>query len=798
VPRVLSLLAVWCVLFPFLALVDPVAAQESPVATPRLAFPYVPNGERYADTGPWYGTIILQNPEAVPLTVELRTTSGTALRTVVIDPHASSVVSAEQLFGTCRQYRTVVRQHQPDGIDEVTLPTATLSVDRIEIPSFQAGIDYTWQVLGAELQIDWSLAGWEPAGEYQVMVIDCPDGQPVIITLLDPPTALTADASACVSRTRAVELSAVKGTLDSADAVRLPEGLGPITVVEVRYGPRYWASLGLGDPAAVDTSGRWQATVSGGAVTIQWGTLSGDDDGGIPTGARYSVIVHAQETVCREPRLTAMLLLTAGSPAAPDGSTTGAAIVSSLPATILSQSGSQAVLPLIQRHNGWTTVLHLAHRGSMTCSLQLALRDGRGELRWSNTRSLAPGEVWHLDLRTLDLPADFIGTAWLQSSCGTLASADRIKPSHKLALTNVAVDPDHTPSELLLPIVYSNHNGWNTGLAVTNLSRSQITVDLAFHNPSGTLVRSERRTLAPAEQEILYRPDLPPGLPSQTPLTPAEGDQPSGQALQLFSLQVRATGPVAVIGDTVKYVADTGRALTLPATTAVPAGVSLLLPLLRVAVPVESGDVTGITVANAALGQAPTTVEIWPTAAPVPLRITIPMSPRGLGIVYLPEQSPRLTQFTGMAVLWAEAGAAAAAATQVNATIMGDGATATPLTAGWAVPVLGVSLLPTWDARGPSGQPDIGLTAVGLAGTPLIVEVIDGSADVDTDPACASSSPIHSPGSGNITMSLFVCALDPVTPPVFTARLWWDRGTTPGTLDPGDELLAEQQVALPQ
>ncbi|MCM8745479.1 hypothetical protein NET03_02940 [Thermomicrobium sp. CFH 73360] len=797
-PRVLLPFVVFAVLLPLFTVVDPSFAQDSAPPTPRLAFPYVPNGEHYADTGPWYGTIILQNPEAAPLTVELRTTSGTLLRTVALDPHASTIVSAEQLFGACRRYRTVIRKHQPDGIDTVFLPTISLSVDRVEIPGFQVGIDYTWQVLGAELQIDWSLPGWEPTGEYEVVVVDCPDGQPVLIALLDPPAALMADASACVSRTRAIELAAVKGVVDSADAVRLPEGLGPITVVEVRYGPRYWASLGLGDPTAVDTSGRWQATVSAGAVTIHWGTLSGDDDGGIPPGARYSVIVHAQETMCREPRLSAMLLLTAGAPTAPDGSTTGAAIVSSLPAAMFSQLSSQAVLPLIQRHNGWTTVLHLAHRGSMTCPLQVALRDGRGELRWSSTRSLAPGEMWHLDLRTLDLPADFIGTAWLLSSCGPLASADRIKPSHKLALTNSAVDPDHTPGELLLPIVYSNHNGWNTGLAITNLSRNQVTVDLAFHNPSGALVRSERRTLAPTEQTILYRPDLPSGLPGQTPLTPVDGEQLSGHVLQLFSLQVRATGPVAVIGDTVKYVTNAGRALTLPATPAVPAGVSLLLPLMHVAVPAESGDVTGITVANATLSQAPTTVEIWPTAAPAPLRLTIPLGPRGLGVLYLPTQFPNLNRLSGTAVLWVEAGAAAAAGTHVNAAILGDGATATPLTAGWAAPILGISLLPTWDAQGPGSQPDIGLTAVGLPGTPLIVELIDGNADVDSDPACSSGSPVRSLGSGNITVSLFVCALDPVAPPTFTVRLWWDRGTTPGALDPGDELLVEQQVALPR
>jgi hypothetical protein len=142
--------------------VPPVAAQESaPDSPPVLLFPFVPNGEYYGDTGPWYGTLVLQNPESVPLTVELRTAGGQRLRTVTVDPHAHAIVLPSQLFtGACRQYPATVRVHELDGIDRIRLPSAALAVDRIEIAGFQEGIDFRWGALADEVWIDWSLPGW--------------------------------------------------------------------------------------------------------------------------------------------------------------------------------------------------------------------------------------------------------------------------------------------------------------------------------------------------------------------------------------------------------------------------------------------------------------------------------------------------------------------------------------------------------------------------------------------------------------------------------------------------------------
>ncbi|MCX7622263.1 MAG: hypothetical protein N2Z82_00685 [Thermomicrobium sp.] len=589
-----------------------------------------------------------------------------------------------------------------------------------------------------------------------------------------------------MTRTRALELAAVKGALDTADAVPLPPETGPITVVEVRYGTRYSGSLGLADPTALDTSQRWQATVSGRAITIAWNVMPSDDDGTIPTGARYTVIAHVLETTCREPRFAAQLLLTAGQPAGKDGSTDGAALVSSLPARPIPDPTSTLVIPLVQWHNGWTTVLHVAHRGTVSCALSVALRDGRGELEWNDSRTLAPSEVWHLDLRELALPSGFLGSAWIRSSCGALASADRIKPSHRLALSAPAVEASGGPSELLLPIVYAAHSGWNTGIALTNLAASPVTVDLVYSDPSGAPVRTERHTLAPMAQEIVYRPDLPP--------TPGVLADPNAPIPALATLQVRATGPVGVLADTVKYTSAGGRAFTLPVDRPVPGGTSLLLPLVLSAPP---SDVTGLAVANASSLPAPATVELWPLGAASPLRFSLALPGRGLGIVYLPEQLRSLTRFSGTALAWSNAGSLAAAGMQVNETIAGDGAAGTPLVPGWVPPVLGIQLLPTWDGLASTPQPDVALAAAGLPGTPLLVEVVADTAVLGTDQSCSASTPLVFSGTGTVQSPLWLCAVTPGVPSTFTVRLWWDRGATPGSLDPGDELVSEELVHLP-
>jgi hypothetical protein len=178
------------------------------------------------------------------------------------------------------------------------------------------------------------------------------------------------------------------------------------------------------------------------------------------------------------------------------------------------------------------------------------------------------------------------------------------------------------------------------------------------------------------------------------------------------------------------------------------------------------------------------------------MRFELPIPAQGFAVLYLPEQVRVTSRFTGTAIVSAATGRLVASGTQVNATVLADGATGTPLAPGWSVPVLGTSLLPTWDATGPGL--DVDASAAGLPNTPLLLEISDETADLDSDPACTSPSSLRVSGTGTLQVSLYTCALDPVQPPTVRVRLWWDRGPLVGALDSGDELLVERVVALPR
>ncbi len=52
--------------------VAPAGAQTGPEwPDTSIFFPYVPNGEELAGTGPWFGTVTVQNVEGDPIVVEV-------------------------------------------------------------------------------------------------------------------------------------------------------------------------------------------------------------------------------------------------------------------------------------------------------------------------------------------------------------------------------------------------------------------------------------------------------------------------------------------------------------------------------------------------------------------------------------------------------------------------------------------------------------------------------------------------------------------------------------------------------
>lgn len=739
--------------------------------------PFVPNGERYGDTGPWYGTVLLQNPGEAPITVEVWTLSNEILTSVTVTPHSQAAVPATRLFGSCREYRTTVRNHQVDGRDVIVLPTAGLAIDEVLIPPFTVNVDYTWSALAGELQIDWSLPGWEPSGPYDIVVRDCPSGQALRLVLSSQASPAPPTAEACVTETVATELAALKGVLDSADAVVLPPGIGRPDAVAVRYGTRYEGSLGLGDPTALDTTQRWQATVSGGAITIQWGAAPVDDDGGIPTGARYSVILYSQRTRCPEPRFAAALLLTAGAPFEPGRVGAAVHLVSSLPVQRVVPHDGWVVLPLVQRNNGWTSVLHLGHsEARFACPVTVELRDDRGRLSWNGSRTLNPEEIWHLDLRDLLLPSEWVGSAWVRSSCGPVASADRIHPKRALALSVAGVTPTPSPQEIAVPLVYANHNGWNTGIAVTNLDRQSVTVDLVFFDPQGGMLRQERHTVPAQGQKVVYRPDIPAGLTG------------------LATLHIRASGAIGVLGDAVRDDPARPQALTLPAVEPARTGAMLLLPGVSAPDPGAEGARTGLSLANLSFSHQEAHIELWPDGGAVPLRLTLALPPNGLGVAYLPDTLAG-RGIVGTAVAWGT-GNLVASGTTVVPLASGDGAWSLPMIASWQAPLAAVRILPSWDGIGPAA--DLAVSASGATGMPLLLIVQGEGVDVSSDAACTMSDPWSATGAGTVFAQAFVCAIDPTGDPLMRVQLWWDRGPSSGALDPGDLLIEERSLVVPR
>ncbi|HLI76200.1 MAG TPA: hypothetical protein VKV02_04575, partial [Acidobacteriaceae bacterium] len=77
------------------------AADNSPAGTGAqwIFFPWVPNGEKIGDTGPWYGSVIIQNIEDSPVTLNFGKTAGGVdlTMTATVQPHASYIYSASAL-----------------------------------------------------------------------------------------------------------------------------------------------------------------------------------------------------------------------------------------------------------------------------------------------------------------------------------------------------------------------------------------------------------------------------------------------------------------------------------------------------------------------------------------------------------------------------------------------------------------------------------------------------------------------------------------------------------------------------
>jgi hypothetical protein len=161
----------------------------------QIFFPFVPNGDEYGEMGPWYGTVTIQNPNSVTVTIQLRRANGDLITTADLRPFASKTWNSAQLFGDGRGggVRVLGPGPEPEGPYRVFRGTAENTFDQIPNPCtvttgltisvrqgdtlFNSPADYTTTITASQITINWSPAGAEPqeGTEYQVSVT-CPPG----------------------------------------------------------------------------------------------------------------------------------------------------------------------------------------------------------------------------------------------------------------------------------------------------------------------------------------------------------------------------------------------------------------------------------------------------------------------------------------------------------------------------------------------------------------------------------------------------------------------------------------------
>ncbi|WP_038038163.1 DUF4815 domain-containing protein [Thermorudis peleae] len=184
----------------------PAPAQQGPQNPGQNAifFPWVPNGETLNGTGPWYGTVTVQNLNNAEITVDFHkpgdSSSSTPILSTVLEPFASKTLSAAQLgisspggalvaLAECSETVTITHGAL-DSTDTVTAPVDTATpniVVKQGSTTYVSGTDYAIQNLTSTgFQINWNTIGNvnanepAPGSQYKVSFNLAPGACPAI------------------------------------------------------------------------------------------------------------------------------------------------------------------------------------------------------------------------------------------------------------------------------------------------------------------------------------------------------------------------------------------------------------------------------------------------------------------------------------------------------------------------------------------------------------------------------------------------------------------------------------------
>jgi len=435
-------------------------------------------------------------------------------------------------------------------------------------------------------------------------------------------------------------------------------------------------------------------TQTGSTITINWGPAGSEP----LAGTGYTVTVsgtncafgngfYAVGRLASDPRTPARItgVMKSAAPLAlsSDDARTSSAHESVTGYTALPQqaladesnnllSSTQWALPIVQSGwNGWNSVIYITNFSNEdNCAVDVTLYEsplGLGDpAPGVFSKNLKQGETWRLDLTGWN--EDWAGSAFIDADCAVAVSSDRIKAEQpwgdpvNMAISNVGQPFGEASTEVYAPLVFQRYNGWNTGMAVVNLSDADARVTINFYNMDGNTAGSATLTLRPRAVEWVYRPEL-------TNLG----------TMSIAQARITANQKVAVAVDEVKYSGtdpDTGQAMSYNAQVG---GGTLALPLFQKqgGALASSNDNSGIAIFNPNTVANNVTVTVYNRAGNEYDSIDYRIAPWGSAILYAPEDLPELQGgFTGNVVVTAEDAPVVAVSNNVNYDVQYDGSAA--------------------------------------------------------------------------------------------------------------------------
>jgi hypothetical protein len=448
----------------------------------HIFFPTVHNGADIDGYGEWYTNVTVQNIENVRVYVTFSSYVGGPVHdSVTLNPRASATLSGAAVNGGVTTGPVVATAYwfplDPDNpwlpcdtddeftdtddgeltfirgggaADTRTLPDGQSNPFAVSVPGYTAGTDYTATTTSDSISIDWSIGGAEPAEGSGYTVLYSYEYQAVEAAECDREPHIAGYA-------KQASPNALGGGSTTGSGHYSVDGYTASPLADVAWGPSTeFSNLGL--------------------------KLLG-----IPIGAFLGF-----------------------------------------------QWDGHSYLPIVQTNNNWNTIINISHidgspgANNNTVTIRFYEAFGPGDNAPNppgTTVTLNPGQTKSVNLYDI-VGADFVGSAWITSAFGVIANAERVKAETDMLIVTesapslfdftVEAGPEGQPAgvgpgfpeayEAYAPLIFSGHNGWNSGISVTNIAEIENTVTVEFQNEFGQVVFGDTLTIPAKGQKYIFVP----------------------------------------------------------------------------------------------------------------------------------------------------------------------------------------------------------------------------------------------------------------------------------------------------